>query len=135
MHRQTKAAIVKELKALANRCKAGDKVYFHFSGHGQPVTDINGDEGSKGYDEAIVPYDACKTKTSRVKCQWYNGENHLIDDELNPLFAKIKGKLGGEWRTIHSNRRLLQRRYGARPRLGGGRLAPDSRHQRETQRK
>ncbi|WP_289705970.1 MULTISPECIES: caspase family protein [Bacteroides] len=90
----TKAAIVKELKALANRCKAGDKVYFHFSGHGQPVTDINGDEGSKGYDEAIVPYDACKTKTSRVKCQWYNGENHLIDDELNPLFAKIKGKLG-----------------------------------------
>ncbi len=51
-----------------------------------------------------------------MKCQWYNGENHLIDDELNPLFCKDKGQTGGEWRTIHSNRRLLQRRYGARPR-------------------
>ncbi len=89
----TKAAIIKELKALANRCNAGDKVYFHFSGHGQPVADINGDEGSKEFDEAIVPYDACKTITTKVKGQFYNGENHLIDDELNPLFAAIKDKL------------------------------------------
>lgn len=89
----TKAAIVRELKSLAKRCKAGDKVYFHFSGHGQPVVDINGDEGKKGFDEAIVPYDACKTITSKVKGRFYNGENHLIDDELNPLFSAIKNKL------------------------------------------
>lgn len=99
--RATKAEIVKALKALAARCGAGDKVYFHFSGHGQPVTDINGDEGSKGFDEAIVPYDACRTTTTtttKVKGSFYNGENHLIDDELNPLLAKIKNKLekGGE---------------------------------------
>ncbi len=90
----TKAAIVRELKSLTKRCKAGDKVYFHFSGHGQPVLDINGDEGKKGFDEAIVPYDACKTITSKVKGNYYNGENHLIDDELNPLFSDIKNKLG-----------------------------------------
>lgn len=90
----TKAAIINELKALAIRSKAGDRVYFHFSGHGQPVVDINGDEGKKGFDEAIVPYDACKTITSKVKGRFYNGENHLIDDELNPLFAAIKDKLG-----------------------------------------
>lgn len=90
----SKAGIVKELKALASRCKAGDRVYFHFSGHGQPVRDVNGDEGSKGYDEAIVPYDACRSITSRVDGGYYNGENHLIDDELNPLFAAIKNKLG-----------------------------------------
>lgn len=90
----TKASIIKELKALASRCKSGDKVYFHFSGHGQPVADINGDEGKKGYDEAIVPYDACRTITTKVKDCFYNGENHLIDDELNPLFAAIKDKLG-----------------------------------------
>lgn len=90
----TKAAIVKELKALASRCEAGDKVYFHFSGHGQPVSDINRDEGEKGFDEAIVPYDACKTITTKVKGHFYNGENHLIDDELNPLFSAIKDKLG-----------------------------------------
>lgn len=90
----TKAAIIKELKALATRCKPGDKVYFHFSGHGQPVTDHNQDEGDKGFDEAIVPFDAYKTITSRVGNRFYNGENHLTDDELNPLFADIKDKLG-----------------------------------------
>lgn len=90
----TKAAIVTELKSLANRCNTGDKVYFHFSGHGQPVADINEDEGKKGFDEAIVPYDACKTITTKVNNRFYNGENHLIDDELNPLFAAIKDKLG-----------------------------------------
>lgn len=90
----TKSAIVNALKSLATRCKAGDKVYFHFSGHGQPVADINGDEGKKGFDEAIVPYDAYKTITSKINGKFYNGENHLIDDELNSLFARIKDKLG-----------------------------------------
>lgn len=89
----TKSAIVRELKALASRCKAGDKVYFHFSGHGQPVTDCNNDEGKKRFDEAIVPFDAYKTISSRVNGKFYNGENHLIDDELNHLFADIKNKL------------------------------------------
>lgn len=92
----TKGAIIRELKALASRCQAGDKVYFHFSGHGQPVTDINGDEGKKGFDEAIVPYNAYKTINSKVNGRYYNGENHLVDDELNPLFAKIKNKLGSK---------------------------------------
>lgn len=90
----TKTAIINELKSLARRCKRGDKVYFHFSGHGQPVADINGDEGKKGFDEAIVPYNACKTITTKVNGRFYNGENHLIDDELNPHFAAIKNKLG-----------------------------------------
>lgn len=92
----TKSAIINELKNLASRCKVGDKVYFHFSGHGQPVADINGDEGAKGYDEAIVPYDACKTITTKINGHFYNGENHLIDDELNPLFSAIKYKIGAK---------------------------------------
>lgn len=92
----TKAAIVKELANLATRCGRGDRVYFHFSGHGQLVADINGDEGKEGFDESIVPYNACKTVTTRVNGRFYNGENHLIDDELNPLFAEIKNKLGAK---------------------------------------
>lgn len=43
----TKAGIVSALKTLAERCKEGDKVYFHFSGHGQPIRDDNRDEGKK----------------------------------------------------------------------------------------
>lgn len=90
----TKDAIVRELKALASRCRPGDKVYFHFSGHGQHVADINGDERGKGYDESIVPYDAYKSINCRVGGKFYNGENHLVDDELSPLFAAIKHSLG-----------------------------------------
>lgn len=90
----TKAAIIKELQALAKRCNSGDKVYFHFSGHGQPVKDINHDEGIKQFDEAIVPYNAFNSVTKRVNGKYYNGEAHLTDDELNPLFRDIKQKIG-----------------------------------------
>ena len=91
--RATKAGIVKELTALAKRCQPGDKVYFHFSGHGQPIRDDNRDEGnSKRYDESIIPYDACRD--SRKMNGTYAGQYHLIDDELCPLLDSIKRKLG-----------------------------------------
>ena len=89
----TKAKIIIELKALAKRCNPGDKVYFHFSGHGQPIRDDNRDEGkTKKYDASIIPYDACRD--SRKMNGTYVGQNHLIDDELNPLLDEIKRKLG-----------------------------------------
>lgn len=88
-----KARIVSELTALAQRCQAGDKVYFHFSGHGQPIRDDNHDEGaSKKYDESIIPYDACRD--SRKMNGTYHGQFHLIDDELSPLLDAIKRKIG-----------------------------------------
>ena len=37
----TKANIINTLKELANRCQTGDKVFFHFSGHGQLVADVH----------------------------------------------------------------------------------------------
>lgn len=93
--RAKKADIVGALKSLASRCKPGDKVYFHFSGHGQPIKDLNQDEGAgKEFDESIIPYDACRD--SRRLNGTYNGQNHLIDDELNPLLNAIKVKLGDE---------------------------------------
>lgn len=89
----TKAGIVSALKTLAERCKEGDKVYFHFSGHGQPIRDDNRDEGKKKkYDESIIPYDACRD--SRKMNGKYVGQFHLIDDELCPLLDAIKRKLG-----------------------------------------
>lgn len=89
----TKAKIVGALTALASRCQSGDKVYFHFSGHGQPIRDDNHDEGThKKYDESIIPYDACRD--SRKLNGTYTGQYHLIDDELCPLLDAIKRKLG-----------------------------------------
>lgn len=94
-HDATKARIVAELKALASKCRPGDRVYFHFSGHGQPIRDDNHDEGKgKKYDESLIPYDACRD--SRKLNGKYTGQFHLIDDELNPLLDAIKVKLGTE---------------------------------------
>lgn len=92
----TKKAIVSELVSLAYRCRPGDKIYFHFSGHGQPIRDDNRDEEGvrkdKRYDEAVIPYDACRDR--RKMGGTYIGQNHLIDDELAPLLDAIKRKLG-----------------------------------------
>lgn len=92
----TKASIIKTMKHLANQCKPGDKVFIHFSCHGQPISDLNGDEKKKPFDEALVPFDACRTRRYKVGNNYYNGENHLIDDELNPLLEEIKQKLGSK---------------------------------------
>ena len=90
-----KSRIVGELKALAGRCRRGDRVYFHFSGHGQPIRDDNRDEGrTKKYDESVIPYDACRD--SRKMNGTYVGQFHLIDDELCPLLDAVKRRLGRE---------------------------------------
>ncbi|MCM1139247.1 MAG: caspase family protein [Muribaculum sp.] len=93
----TKTAIVSSLERLANVCKPGDMVMFHFSGHGQPISDLNGDERTSstiGFDESIIPYDAYRTPRYKVNGRNYQGENHLIDDQLNGLFDAIKKKIG-----------------------------------------
>lgn len=91
----TKSAIMAALKELAAQCRQGDKVWFHFSGHGQPVDDLNGDEPpGDTFDESIIPFDACKTRKYKCGSSFYQGQNHIIDDELSPLFNDIKKKIG-----------------------------------------
>ena len=85
----TKEGIVVAFQNMTNKCNNGDMVYIHFSGHGQQVTDVDGDE-EDGWDEAWVPYDAF----FRYDEQMYKGENHLIDDEINVLLTNIKEKIG-----------------------------------------
>ena len=53
----TAKKIRSEFKKLISTCKLGDFVYIHFSGHGQPFEDLDGDE-EDGWDESIIPYDA-----------------------------------------------------------------------------
>ena len=40
----TKSNILKAFDDLAARLRYGDVAYIHFSGHGQQVSDLNGDE-------------------------------------------------------------------------------------------
>ena len=92
----TKNRIINEIHMVIDKVSDGDIVYFHFSGHGQLVNDIDGDEGNYGYDESIVPYDAQKSYKEGI----YTGENHIVDDELNSLLWKIKQKIGSQGRLI-----------------------------------
>jgi hypothetical protein len=86
----TKVRIVNEFQKLASRCRVGDIVYIHFSGHGQQVTDVDGDE-EDGLDEAWIPYDAYLKYGENDR-----GEKHLIDDEINVLLTDIRKKIGEE---------------------------------------
>ena len=90
----TKSAIVSAFKNLAVRCKTGDMVYVQFSGHGQLVTDVNGDE-QDGWDEAWIPYDAYLKYGKKDK-----GEKHLIDDEINVLLSGIRNKIGDSGKLL-----------------------------------
>ena len=91
----TKAGIVTAFKKLTANCKSGDIVYIHFSGHGQQVTDVNGDE-EDGWDEAWIPYDAYM----RYDEKRYKGEKHLIDDEVNILLTAIRDKIGNSGKLL-----------------------------------
>jgi len=81
--------ITNQLSRFAEKTKKGDIVYLHFSAHGQPVEDMNGDE-EDGWDEAIVPIDAYKLYKKGV----YEGKKHLLDDQLNKYVQKIREKIG-----------------------------------------
>lgn len=81
--------IVTQLSEFSDNIKKGDIVYLHFSAHGQPVEDTNGDE-EDGWDEAIVPIDAYKI----YKKGLYDGNRHLIDDQLNKYVKRLREKIG-----------------------------------------
>lgn len=85
----TASNIRKQLFKFSSSCKPGDIVYLHFSCHGQPVEDLDGDEAD-GWDEAIIPVDAQKVYIKNK----YKGENHITDDELNRFFRTIRTIIG-----------------------------------------
>jgi len=81
--------IRKSLTSFSEKCKSGDIVYLHFSCHGQPFEDYDGDE-SDGWDEALIPFDALKEYHQGK----YIGENHITDDELNSYLRTIRNRVG-----------------------------------------
>lgn len=86
----TKAGIVNVFNSLINRSQKGDIIYIQFSGHGQMMTDMNGDE-KDGFDEAWIPYDAYLKYCSKDK-----GEKHLSDDEIGQYLTRLRTKIGKE---------------------------------------
>ncbi|MBD5236005.1 MAG: caspase family protein [Bacteroidales bacterium] len=85
----TRSGIEAQLKALALNAAKGDTVIIHFSGHGQQIITTNSADEIDGVDEAIVPYDAAKRKTSS-----YSGQNHLTDDAFGKAIDNIRKSVG-----------------------------------------
>ena len=85
----TYSAITSALSTLTGSASPGDMVYLHFSMHGQPFEDLDGDEAD-GWDEALIPVDARLVYTAGV----YEGENHLLDDELEKYISALRTCLG-----------------------------------------
>jgi len=67
---------------LIAQAKAGDIIYFHFSGHGQQIPDDDGDE-IDGYDETIIPSDYVSQS---------DGSKNIRDDEIGKLLDELKTK-------------------------------------------
>ncbi|MBR3616490.1 MAG: caspase family protein [Bacteroidaceae bacterium] len=97
----TKAAMLKAFEELAGRCGEGDAVYVHYSGHGQLMTDINGDEQFKWsgrhaqWDEAWIPYDAYMMYGPNDR-----GEKHLSDDEVARCLSAVRESIGPEGELV-----------------------------------
>ena len=85
----TYSGITSALKKVVKQSQKGDIVYLHFSMHGQPFEDLNGDEAD-GWDEALIPVDA-QMYYAKGK---YEGKNHLLDDELEKYISQIRSKIG-----------------------------------------
>ena len=86
--------ISKAMEQLIENAHNKDLVYVHFSGHGQQITDLDGDE-EDGFDEAWIPFDALPIPTTA-----YHGEHHITDDRLNVWLTRLREKVGSEGRII-----------------------------------
>ena len=75
--RATKANIMKRLEWLVKGAKAGDRLLFHFSGHGSQIRDRDGDELKDHLDEIICPHDM----------DWDG--TYVVDDDLKKVFSKL----------------------------------------------
>lgn len=88
-------AICKAFEDMIAQSQTGDVVYVHLSCHGQQISDLNGDE-SDSRDEAFIPYDAKLMFEEGV----YEGERHLVDDQLNEYLHRLRQRVGAEGKII-----------------------------------
>ena len=76
----TRDRMLAALNQLVQESGPEDTVYFHYSGHGSQVQDLNGDEDD-GLDETIVPQDG---RSGNVP--------DIVDDELDAIFSRLRAR-------------------------------------------
>lgn len=75
--RATKKAILERLNWLVKDIKSGDRLLFHFSGHGSQIRDRDGDELRDNLDEILCPHDM----------DWDG--TYIVDDDLKAIFSAL----------------------------------------------
>jgi hypothetical protein len=90
----TKTGIVNAMNNLIRSSGKGDIVVIHYSGHGQQISDDDGDEIDK-LDETLVSWDA-----PAYYNEGYTGEKHLRDDEFGELISALRVKLGTDGQVL-----------------------------------
>ena len=75
--RATKKAILDRLNWLVKDTTSGDRLLFHFSGHGSQIRDRDGDELKDNLDEIICPHDM----------DWDG--TFIVDDDLKTIFSTV----------------------------------------------
>ena len=75
--RATKKGILDRLGWLVKAAKSGDRLLFHFSGHGSQIRDRDGDELKDHLDEIICPHDM----------DWDG--TYIVDDDLKAIFSTL----------------------------------------------
>ena len=78
-------------KNLIDQAQKNGIYYFHFSGHGYQIPDDNNDE-MDGFDEALVPADACNDGGKRKP--GFDYSKYLRDDEIQVLLNELRIKAG-----------------------------------------
>jgi hypothetical protein len=76
--RATKAGIIEKLSFLIDGIKPGDRIIFHYSGHGVQLPTFNPQGEVDGLDEVICPYDFNWTEKTSIR-----------DKELASIFSVI----------------------------------------------
>lgn len=96
----TKQNMAQAFLDLTSRCIPGDVIYIHYSGHGQLMTDLDGDEALRwkgqrhaDWDEAWIPYDAYMSY-----CKKDDGRKHFCDDDVEKYLAAIRKRIGSKGR-------------------------------------
>lgn len=70
--------------------ETGDRIFFHYSGHGSQVPDKNGDE-KDGWDEVIAPFDVMFSLPLPGQPVIPSG-NYISDDDIGEWLGQLAGR-------------------------------------------
>lgn len=90
----TKSGIINAMNTLIRAANKGDIIVVHYSGHGQQISDDNGDEIDK-LDETLVSWDA-----PAYYYKGYTGDKHLRDDEFGELISALRIRVGPDGQVL-----------------------------------